>query len=141
MAFFMPHAHVHLLDIPSLDDDHLALGHIIAELELLAENHASSSVVANAFDRLIAATRQHFAREEAIMANDEYPYLARHRESHRELMKFIEDLAGQISSARITLNEELIATLWEWETTHIDTSDREYGEYAKNRTLAPVTDG
>jgi hemerythrin-like metal-binding protein len=141
MASFMPDARVHLLDIPTLDDDHLALGHIIAELELLGENNASGTVVANVIARLIAAARLHFAREEEIMAHEAYPFLACHRESHCQLIEFIEDLAGQLSSGRITLNKKVIAGLWDWEITHIDTADRDYAEYAKNRKPAPVTSG
>jgi hypothetical protein len=37
------------------------------------------------------------------MAHDAYPFLARHRESHCQLIEFIEDLAGQLSSGRITV--------------------------------------
>src|SRR6185295_20087584 len=37
----MPHAGAHFLDIPELDDDHVALGRMIAELELLGENNAA----------------------------------------------------------------------------------------------------
>jgi hemerythrin len=70
-----------------------------------------------------------------------YPFLARHRESHRQLIEFIEDLAGQLSSGRITVNKEVIAGLWDWEITHIDTADRDYAEYTKSPKAAPVTSG
>ena len=135
----MAHTHVTLLDIPDLDDDHLSLGHIIAELELCGENNASISVVAKVVRRLIEAARRHFAREEEMMARDEYPLLDRHRESHHELIESVEGLAGRLSAGRITVNKELIAVLWEWEIGHIDTADREYADYVKTRKIGPDT--
>ena len=131
----MPHEHIYLLGISDLDEDHLTLGHIIAELELLCENPAPIAKVANITARLVESARDHFAREEGIMADNEYPYLEAHRQSHRKLLEFVEALADQLSTGRMVVNQELIAALWDWETGHIETSDREFGEYLKKPAL------
>ena len=131
----MPHEHIYLLGISELDEDHLTLGHIIAELELICDKPAPIAKVANIATRLVESARDHFAREEGIMAENEYPFLEAHRQSHRKLLEFVEALADQLSTGRSVVNQELIAALWDWETGHIDTSDREYAEYLKNAAL------
>jgi hemerythrin len=131
----MPHTHVHFLNIPDLDDDHLTIGYIIAELESCGENNAPAFEIANVLDRLVDAARGHFAREEAMMSLDEYPLLEPHRETHLELIKLLEALAVQVSAGEIKVNPELIVALWEWESRHIDTSDREYAEYFKKQHI------
>lgn len=129
----MPTTRIRLLSIPELDDDHLALGHIIAELESYGENDARPAEVADVMTRLAAAAGRHFAREESLMSDDEYPLLARHRESHRELIHYIERLAQELSSGRVAVNAGLVAALWEWEIGHIETADREYADYVEKR--------
>jgi len=134
----VPHAGVPLLGIPELDDDHAALGHIIRELALLGENNASISLVANAAMRLAEATRKHFIGEEEEMMRAEYPHVALHRESHRELAAFVEGLSEQLRGGLIAPDVEVIAALRERDVSHINTSDREYAEYALTRRAGPA---
>ena len=125
--------HVHLLGISKLDQEHLLLGYIIAELELAAEQNAHVAAVSAITARLIQAARAHFAHEEKMMERDGYPLLNHHRESHAQLIRFVEALASQLAAGHIQLDKELLATLWDWETGHIEYADREYADFIRER--------
>src|SRR5581483_7305339 len=73
---------VHLLGIAELDDDHLALGHIIAELEAAGERNAATAEVADIVTRLAEAAKTHFEKEEQMMQRHAYPFLHRHHQAH-----------------------------------------------------------
>lgn len=127
---------VHLLNIPEMDEDHLALGHIVAELEAAEENQASTAEVASIFTRLIDATREHFIREERMMAFDQFPFLEDHREQHKRLLAYIELLRRELIQSGTALDKETVVSIWDWSLSHMDTIDREYAEYLHRRMKA-----
>lgn len=132
-----PPEQVRLLGISEVDEDHLRLGHIIAELELYVGEPASIEV-SQVASRLVQATCEHFRREEEIMELHQYPLVEQHRTSHRDLLRFVESIAEGLSVGRITVDAGLISALWEWELTHIDVADRDYADYAlRRKTPAP----
>ena len=132
-----PDGGVYLLGIPELDEDHLALGRIIAELEIADENDGDISEVTSIAERLVEAARSHFQHEERMMIRDDYPLLEAHRQKHRELIAFVETLCRELSTGVARLDKKLIAVLWEWELSHIDTSDRGYAEHMHRRAAWP----
>ena len=131
----MSYHRVSLLGISELDDDHLALGHIIAELELSGEDDAKAAEVGVIAKRLVDAAKLHFEREEAMMEQAQYPLAERHREAHGELIEWIEGLTGRLASGEVTPDKDVIAALWGWETAHIDSSDRMYAVYAMEKKI------
>jgi hemerythrin len=126
---------VNLLGIANLDEDHLALGHIIAELEFSGENNAPAAEVGAIADRLVEAARAHFAREEEMMAKHNYPFMEQHRQAHCDVIQSVEGLAGRFSAGHIVPDKDVIAALWNWELAHIDQSDRLYAVFALNEKI------
>ena len=129
----MPPDRIHLISVPELDEDHIALAHIIAELEAAEESEAPTAQCSSIVARLIEAVREHFTAEECIMSLDGYPLLEHHREEHRRELAFIESVGKELSNGMV-LSKERILSIWDWSLRHIDTSDREYAEYIRERT-------
>lgn len=131
----MPNNRVQLLDIAELDDDHLKLAAIIAEMELCIEKELATNA-GQLLEPLLTAARRHFQDEERLMAQTEYPLLAKHQEGHAELLRFMEGVIGRVANGQLRVDTELIAKLWYWELEHIDTSDQQYADYLKQHRLA-----
>ena len=70
-------------------------------------------------------------RTTEVMTREEYPGLEPHRDLQEELISFIEALGARVLSGQIRVDRDLIATLWEWETGHINSKDLEYAEYVR----------
>lgn len=132
----MTHERVQLLGIAELDDDHVRLASIVAELELCAENRGQASEAGRIAARLLEAAKAHFAREEQLMEESKYPGLAQHREIHANLIHFIGALANELAAGYVQVDEQLIASVWEWELEHIDTTDKEYADYVRQKGTA-----
>lgn len=69
--------------IEELDEDHRVLVDIVNKLGA-DENRASPDVVEAILDELIHYTKDHFAREEAHMAQANYPTFAAHKALHED---------------------------------------------------------
>ena len=128
----MPSDRIHLLSVPELDEDHIALAYIIAELEAAEESEAPTAECLSIIARLIEAVREHFTSEECVMAFDQYPLLEQHREEHRRELAFIENVGKELSNG-MALRKETILSIWDWSLRHIVTSDRAYAEYVRER--------
>lgn len=96
-----------------LDDDHRRLFALMNKVIAAFYAGVGAGVVASTLDELENYTREHFAREEAMLVARDYGPIESHRAQHRhlvdELVRLREEKAGI----------QLIPALNEWLTTHI----------------------
>jgi hemerythrin len=109
--------------IDDVDEEHKDLIDVINRLhELLLTDDAKLTVPAF-FDRLIKGVSAHFALEERIMGESEYPELAAHREDHERLLDEIRDLVEAFGQAEEIDSVDLAMRLEPWFTHHFATHD------------------
>jgi len=119
---------------PRVDAEHRAIYALVNDMFRLIERGEEREVLASALTQVQTYAAKHFAHEEQLMSDIEYPDLEHHRELHREFAAeaerlSIEQLAGvRFSAAGLT---EFMRT---WLETHIETEDRKIGEYLKVRS-------
>jgi hemerythrin len=123
-----PAFEVQLLGIPELDDDHLVLGRLLAELEEACARQ-SRIVLAEAMDMLAARVRQHFVDEICWMKRDGYANFKDHEGEHDRLLAYLEALRETFIDGLLLGDEKLIRNLREWVNVHIALSDSEYAEF------------
>lgn len=111
----------HLLGIPVIDQQHLALAAMLNRLNDVVKNSAPVDVVSGAFENVLTFTRHHFETEERLMQRFDYPDMMAHQDEHRELLgeaaymrqKFLQ--GGELT---------VLQALKDWFVAHIVDSDK-----------------
>ncbi len=109
--------------IEEVDDEHKDLIDVINRLhDLLLADDAKLTVPAF-FDRLLKGVTAHFALEERIMGESDYPELAAHRQDHERLLDEIHDLVEAFAQAEEIDSVDLAMRLEPWFSHHFATHD------------------
>ncbi len=119
--------------IEELDDDHRVLVNIVNKLGA-DENRGSPDVIESILDELIRYTKDHFAREEAHMAQANYPTFAAHKALHDALTRNVESYRERFHAQRGTITgDEVFEFCADWLGQHILKEDTRFGAYAVER--------
>lgn len=118
----------HTLGVRALDLEHLALANLMYELTESVRAGEQARVL-SLLATLTSESREHFAREESAMEEDQYPTLVEHRQGHEHLMAYLDGLFRDVECGSLALDESLIEDLWIWESAHIATEDQLYAEH------------
>lgn len=124
MAFF-EWADDLVIDRGPIDADHLQLVAAVNELHTATTLGTGHEVVGDIIERLIDYTRQHFRREEQIMASAQFPGLLGHQAAHQKIIREIENLQIAHGIGSITVASQLSTLLRDWLSLHIRRSDKE----------------
>ena len=111
-----------------IDGEHQAMIDLLNQLHeaVLAEK---STLISNLLEQFSCIAMQHFATEERLMEEINYPHLERHKAQHDEFAERAQGLHEQILLGRIVLDEKLTETIREWMLDHFQGEDRELGHY------------
>ncbi|WP_431861517.1 hemerythrin family protein [Azospirillum sp.] len=81
------------LAIPEIDDEHRTLYRVYNIIRHSLEREDGAIDLKGVCAELLSFTRDHFAREEALMAAHGYPGLEAHRKLHATFLQQIEDIS------------------------------------------------
>lgn len=128
-----------------IDEDHKRLIELINKVQSLFVTDASMGELTVALDALYDYTRYHFAREESVMRQIDYPHLHKHAKVHEALVRRLNDLTEQILLAhaqRTTADslpkekrDALLQLLRDWLIHHVIQVDLKMKDYLQG---APV---
>jgi hemerythrin-like metal-binding protein len=124
MAFF-EWAEDFVIDKGPIDADHLQLVALVNELHTATTQGTGHDVAGGIIDLLIGYTRQHFTREEQIMASARFPGLVEHQAAHQQIILQIDTLKRKHDDGSITVASQLSTLLRDWLSVHIRRSDKE----------------
>jgi hemerythrin len=116
-----------------MNDDHVRLYQLLGEMRQAAiggndgepARLARQRLLTGLIERLIRESREHFAREEALMALHAYPAAATHRAQHAMLMQQIQTFHANVAGGRFSRSQDIPAYVKAWLTGHIRTHDRD----------------
>jgi len=112
------------IGVEMIDNDHKALITLIDELYSALEREATKEIIKDAFGRLEDYIRQHFAREEALMAEYNFTGYAGHVRQHRQFIKEVENLKETLLNLESQeVAERVIRFLSSWLIKHIVSED------------------
>jgi len=127
--------------IRAIDDDHEGLFRVVEALNEHTAGDGSQERLAASINALVLYVRDHFDREERLMASARYPDLAAHKQEHERFTRLVLDLQaihadnpGQVDIGKVT------AFLVEWLTRHILGSDMKYVPYLRGEKEAPPSE-
>ncbi len=131
-------------------DDSLLLGHeeidnqhrsIFAQLEKLSQAvqaGSPESILEELAIFLFEYTRVHFATEDKVMVEYDYPRIEEQRQEHGEFSRVANDLKSRIGLEGISreMAIEMSGKLFRWVVQHIKNHDRDMVNYVKERIEA-----
>jgi hemerythrin-like metal-binding protein len=122
--------------IQSIDAQHqglFALGH---ELHAAMSAGQGKSALARILDRLVQYTAKHFAHEERLMRQNNYPNLAEHLEEHAALTRQVVQFQADFHAGRVAMTIQLLNFVKNWLQQHIQGSDKKYTPYLIAKEVA-----
>ena len=123
--------------VEALDCDHKHLFAVVNDVFDAVGTGAEGPRLVTLFDQLITYTRDHFAREEALMAAGHFPGLAAHRVEHAELAGKVIELRRRFFEHTLDeRNPELLVLFKTWLMSHIRVTDLQYKPYVITGTRA-----
>jgi len=111
------------LGIPSLDHEHRELIELINSLhEDLYHSHSKTSVM-EFLGEIFAKVSAHFAHEETLMRDNDYPEYDEHKQDHERLLEEIRDLMDDFEDGVYVDIEGFTNKLEPWFSEHFKTRD------------------
>lgn len=126
---------------PMIDRDHKTLIQYVNEMHAAMMGGKGKEVVGPIVGKLVAYTRDHFAREEVVWKSGHYAELDRHRKEHADLLKTVVDFKTKFDQGAMALSVDVMNFLREWLKTHILKSDKAAFEAitaAASKAKAPI---
>lgn len=140
-----------LLGIPTLDDQHRVLADCLGRLVNECANlhgpngdgdPARKETLMQLMEDLCNRTRRHFAVEEEMMREEEYPGYAHHQREHVMLLAELKStFAARIKAGTCNMNPETLHALKSWFIVHVASSDREFAQWLSDRDLTATPHG
>ena len=114
-----------LIGIEELDHEHKVLIDDINRLHEELARQGEKSNVEKCLGEIHARMQAHFALEESVMKEHEYPYLAEHKREHDELLDSYTEYMLQLMNDTVpTTTKPIHERLQHWVMVHIGTSDK-----------------
>jgi hemerythrin len=121
------------LDIPEIDSQHEKLIGLVNLLHDTMLQGADRAALDGLLSQLLEHTRVHFAYEEQLMSQYNYPGYEAHKSEHNRLMQHLEDLAERYTNGELLLSFAVVLELKGWAVIHIEKSDQPLGAFLNNR--------
>ena len=117
------------LNIPEIDAQHAALIDLINHLHQAMLQEADRATLDEILSRLLKHAGNHFAYEERLMSQYDYPKFEAHKEEHRKLIERLQNLMDQYYEGKLLLSFAIMIELKAWATIHIEKSDKLLGVF------------
>ena len=119
--------------IVALDKEHQALVEQINALFEAVRAKRGAEVYADVVAMLETYVREHFAHEERLMQEYQFPGLAEHQQVHQNLVAAVQKLTVDHAVMDECAAHELLNFLRTWILEHIVKVDKKYGVFIESR--------
>lgn len=119
--------------IEAIDNDHRRLLNLVNQFQTAIHYPTGETFEREALDALVDYTKTHFAREEALMEQYDYPDYAAHKQEHQRMIAKVEELMARYSKAPARTLEEALLFLKKWLIEHIGGTDQQYAGFFRSK--------
>ncbi len=116
-----------------IDTQHASLFEAVNQLHDLMLAGTSRQQLAPMLAFLRSYTVEHFATEEAFMAETGYPGMALHKAQHDDLVRQVQDLEEKHNAGSLTISITVMIFLRDWLAQHISVDDRKLAQHLQPR--------
>lgn len=121
--------------IQRFDEQHKTLVGLLNRLYSAMSAGETQEVLGKLLDDLVSYTKTHFAAEEQLMQQHNYPEFKAHKQQHDQLTAEVSELTAQFRSGSRALGIKTGAFLKEWLYKHIQGTDKRYEEYFHDKGI------
>jgi len=118
--------------IPLFDAEHQKLIKMINSLEQAMKEGTNKEILSGLLTDVLNYTLRHFAHEEKLMIQYNFPFYAEHKAVHDHFAKKIKDYENLHDQQLLQANH-LLNTLRAWLIDHICHTDQQYGAFLKDK--------
>lgn len=119
--------------IPEIDDQHKKLVSLLNRLHEANADNRGTDVIWDTLVELVDYVRVHFAAEEKVMRDGNFPKLKDHMLLHYDLMKQVLEMNSTFWNSDRKFNEEVLNFLKRWLLDHIMAEDMQFAFYFKTK--------
>jgi hemerythrin-like metal-binding protein len=124
------------IDHGPIDQDHRHLVDLVNQLHTATSQGRGREVIESVLGQLLAYTREHLAREEALMREVGFPRLEQHQIGHAHFIGQLEDLKRRYDEGSLIVASQLSTVLRDWLSLHIRRSDKEARAFVEQRAAS-----
>ena len=118
---------------PVLDEHHHTLFKLVDQLSEAILENKENEIIGEVLSSLIDYTKMHFAAEEHLMQQVDYPGLLPHKAAHDRLVTQVQELQLRFQKGDSSVTTEITQFLMtDWLVKHILGMDELYAPYFKN---------
>ncbi len=121
------------IGITEIDDQHRHLVKMVNALYEAMKIGSGSMLLPALLDNLMDYTLSHFQAEERYMQSSRYPDFEAHQREHQELTEKVMQFRVQVRQGVMVGTAEVMDFLKSWLMDHLAGSDRDFGQYWKQR--------
>ena len=122
---------------PHIDEQHQAMIAMINHLHICITEPMQRPEFSARLELLCNYAMEHFATEEQLMQQQNYPHLARHQAQHALLTQQAYALNQRFLGGDLPLDSTVSESLREWFMDHIQGEDRELGLFLLQQRTPP----
>jgi len=121
------------VNIGSIDKEHQKLIQLLDEFYASIYQASPQEKLLKLIVGLKEYTITHFANEEYLMAQYEYPGFEEHKKEHDKFIQKVVDFEARYKSGRLLLTLEVTGFIKHWIIAHIMGTDKLYSEFLVSR--------
>lgn len=122
--------------VAAFDAEHKQLiGYINRLYDAVADGKAESEI-ANVLGGLVDYTVNHFAHEEDMMRQYDYPDFESHKNHHDSLFVKVNEYRSRFSKERSAILPELMEFMKGWLMVHIKETDKKYSAFFSGKSIS-----
>ncbi|HOM04479.1 MAG TPA: bacteriohemerythrin [Candidatus Kapabacteria bacterium] len=117
------------VNVDAIDIQYQKLVDIVNNLFDAMSEGKGNDVLNDVFNGLLNYTVEHFATEEKLMEQHNYPKAEFHKVEHSDLTRQAKELYEKFKSGQATISVPTLNFLRSWLNNHILSSDKQFGEF------------
>lgn len=117
-----------------MDEQHQKLIELINKLYRVMRDRESEASVKDVLEEMNTYAEQHFAEEEKLLKENNYPGYDKHIALHQSYREKLKELMGESTFEGKEQMKETYTFLRQWWMEHIVGEDKKYGEFIASET-------
>jgi len=135
MTLLTWHDSLYGIGVKTVDDQHKRILVMINNLRDSLQRGGGNSEVGVILKELVEYVKFHFAEEEKLMEEMNYPEIEEHRELHEKLTRHVVAILLRLKNEQEFSIYELLSFLKDWWNEHIGEEDKKIGQCLSIRAL------
>lgn len=115
------------------DDEHHEMMDLLNEMRMKISEGDSEIEITEAFKAFVECGVTHFAHEEELMDEWEYPERNEHKIEHDDLLRKVHEIYEQYEDGKKAYSLELVRYLYDWMILHLKKTDRKYVAFFESK--------